>query len=68
MIQISESGEKHLVYKLGETEKEIRHQLMRLVLDNNNWNLTHTAKSLGIQRTAFMARIKKLGWKREEQQ
>ncbi len=67
MIKVSETGEKHLVYQLGETEKDIRIQLCNLVLENNNYNIAATARALGLKRTSMAMRVKKWGlMKREE--
>ena len=61
MIVISDSGEKHVVFRLGEKEQDIIRQIHEIVLENNSWNITRSAKALGLQRTTLVWRIKKMG-------
>lgn len=48
MILTSPSGERFFVFVLGEKLEDCSHQIAQLVLENNSFNQTHTAKALGI--------------------
>jgi DNA-binding NtrC family response regulator len=61
LITIGPSGEKQLLFKLGETEADLIRQLSELALDNNSWNITKAAKSIGINRTTLAMRLSKWG-------
>ena len=41
--------------------EQIEREAIRQVLEKNNWNQTHSAKELGIGRTALQYKIKKYG-------
>lgn len=55
------SGEKFIVFRLGDTEDEIVRQLCQLALENNDGNISKAARSLGLTRTCLSMRVKKWG-------
>lgn len=48
MIVTTESGEKHYVYKLGESLQEAKEQIFLLTFENCGWNKMRTARALGL--------------------
>ncbi len=45
---VGPSGEKFVVYVLGESLEKVQYEITQLVLENNGFNRTHTAQALGI--------------------
>lgn len=63
---ISESiSESTLNYSLEEKVNEFEKDLILKSLDNNTWNVTKTAKSLGVTRQSLIYRMRKLGLNRD---
>jgi DNA-binding NtrC family response regulator len=48
LVVTTQTGEKHVVFKLGETLDEVTFQIAQLVLDNNAGNAGQTARTLGL--------------------
>lgn len=62
MIAIEqETGKKYILQKTGETEQELVRQLCESALENNGGHIVNAAKSIGINRTTLIMRMKK--WK-----
>lgn len=58
MIVVASTGEKSVVFMLGEKLVEIEEQVVEIVLENNNYNRTKAAKALGFNRTTLQMRLK----------
>lgn len=58
MIVEGPSGERFIIVRLGETEREISVQMAALAYDNNSGNTTHAARALGLNRTCLSMRMR----------
>lgn len=61
MIVVTDSGEKQIVYRLGETLDDIEEQIFAVVLENNSGSKAATARALGRTRGWVVNKIRQFG-------
>lgn len=61
MIYADIVGKKYIVIQQGETERQIREQMLLITLDSTGWNIAEAARRLSMKRTALQMRIKQWG-------
>ena len=52
---------------MPRTLEELEQAHIRKVLEEFNWNQTHAARVLGIDRVTLYNKLKKYGWKKPEE-